>query len=103
MRFEVQQAIVRVIQESFTNALKHGKASQLDLELRFSESILQLFIRNNGKPIDKLEYGFGLTTMKHRIERLGGSLIVSSEVGTAAITEVRCEIPLKGVILHGEN
>lgn len=103
MRFEVRQAILRVIQESFTNALKHGKASQLHLELRFSESILQLFIQNNGKPIDKLEYGFGLTTMKHRVERLGGRLFVSSKVGTVAITEVRCEIPLKGALLHGED
>lgn len=103
MRFEVRQAILRVIQESFTNALKHGKASQLRLELRFSESLLQLFIRNNGKPIDKLEYGFGLTTMKHRVERLGGSLFVSSEAGTVDITEVRCEIPLKGVMRYGEN
>ncbi|MFX3631810.1 MAG: sensor histidine kinase [Candidatus Pristimantibacillus sp.] len=103
MRFEVRQAILRVIQESFTNALKHGKASQLHLELRFSESILQLFIQNNGKPIDKLEYGFGLTSMKHRVERLGGRLFVSSTVGTAATTEVRCEIPLKGAMLHGED
>jgi signal transduction histidine kinase len=103
MRFEVRQVILRVIQESLTNALKHGKASQLHLELRFSESILHLSIQNNGKPIDKLEYGFGLTSMKHRVERLGGSLFLSSETGTVAVTEVRCEIPLKGVMLHGEN
>lgn len=103
IRFEVRQAILRVIQESFTNALKHGKASQLHLELTFSESNLRLFVRNNGKPIDTLKYGFGLTTMKHRVERLGGSLSVSSEEGTAAITEVSCEIPLKGAMLHGED
>ncbi|SFB52334.1 Signal transduction histidine kinase [Cohnella sp. OV330] len=103
IRFEARQAILRVIQESFTNALKHGKASQLHLELRYSERKLHLCVRNNGKPIDKLNYGFGLTTMKDRVERLGGSLSVLSEEGTPAITEVRCEIPLKGVMLHGEN
>lgn len=103
IRFEARQAILRVIQESFTNALKHGKASQLHLELRYFESKLQLCVRNNGKPIDKLNYGFGLTNMKHRVERLGGSLSVYSEGGTPAITEVRCEIPLKGAMLHGEN
>lgn len=103
MRFEVRQVILRVIQESFTNALKHGKATQLHLEFRFAESMLQLSIQNNGKPIDKLEYGFGLTTMKHRVEQLGGSLFVSSEMGTVAVTEVRCEIPLKGVLLLAEN
>jgi len=103
IHFEVRQTILRVIQESFTNALKHGKASQLHLELRCSENSLHLSVRNNGKPIDALKYGFGLTTMKHRVERLGGSLSVSSEAGTAAITEVRCEIPLKGVMLRGED
>ncbi|GMK38919.1 hypothetical protein PCCS19_19730 [Paenibacillus sp. CCS19] len=103
MRFEMRQTILRVIQESFTNAIKHGKASHLQLELTFSESILLLSIRNNGKPIDNLVYGFGLTAMQQRVEQLGGSLFVSSEVGASVTTEVRCEIPLKGVIRHGNN
>lgn len=103
MRFEARQTILRVIQESFTNALKHGKASRLFLELRFSESQVLLVIRNNGSPIENLEYGFGLTTMRQRVEQLGGSLSLSSESGTAAITEVRCEIPLQGVMLHGND
>jgi signal transduction histidine kinase len=103
IRFEIRQAILRVIQESFTNALKHGKATQLHLELRFSESHLHLSVRNNGTPIDKLDYGFGLTTMEHRVERLGGSLQIASGEGTPVITEVRCEIPLKGVMPHGED
>jgi signal transduction histidine kinase len=103
LRFEMQQTVLRVIQESFTNALKHGKASQLDLELQFSESMLHLIIRNNGKPISKLEYGFGLTTMKHRIEQWGGSLRVSSEEGNEAMTQVRCNIPIKGVIGYDQN
>ncbi len=103
IRFEVRQAILRVIQESFTNALKHGKASQLHLTLRYAERILQLTVRNNGKPIDKLNDGFGLTTMKHRVERLGGCLHLSSGEGTPAITEVRCEIPLKGVKPYDED
>lgn len=103
LRFEVRQAVLRVIQESFTNALKHGKASQLHLELTYFENHLQLFVRNNGIPIDSLNYGFGLTTMKHRVERLGGSLLLSSGEETPVMTEVRCEIPLKGVIPHGED
>lgn len=103
MPFEVRQTILRVTQESFTNALKHGKASQLHLELRFSKSNVEFFIRNNGKPFDKLEYGFGLTTMKQRVEKLGGNLSLSSGTGTATLTEVRSEIPLKGVVMHGKD
>ncbi|WP_379154653.1 sensor histidine kinase [Paenibacillus sp. sgz5001063] len=103
VHFEVRQAVIRIIQEAFTNALKHGRASQLYLELEFSVSRLRLIVRNNGIPIKKMDYGFGLTTMKHRIERLGGSLSVDSKEEAEAITEVRCEIPLKGVLLHVEH
>lgn len=103
IRFEARQTILRVIQESFTNALKHGKASQLHLELLYSQSNVQLFIRNNGKPFDKLKYGFGLTTMKQRVEQLGGNLSVSSKTRMDAMTEVRCQIPLRGVMLHEQD
>jgi len=101
--FEVRQTVLRVIQEAFTNALKHGKASHLSLELEFAASLLQLAVRNNGIPIKNMDYGFGLTTMKHRIERLGGSLSVNFKEEAEAMTEVRCEIPLKGVLPHVEH
>ncbi|CAI6079870.1 Sensor histidine kinase LnrJ [Paenibacillus sp. JJ-100] len=103
VHFEVRQAVIRVIQEAFTNALKHGKASRLYLELEFAVNTLKLIVRNNGIPIQRMDYGFGLTTMKHRIERLGGNLSVDSKEEAEAMTEVRCEIPLKGVLLHAEH
>jgi len=101
LRSDVQQSIIRVIQESFTNAIKHGKATEIELNLHFSPSALRVTIQNNGKPLGKMEYGFGLTTMKNRIEMLGGTFSIS----TLAVTgvEVRCEIPLKGDKPDAEN
>ncbi|MEW9700790.1 sensor histidine kinase [Paenibacillus sp. SI8] len=101
IRFDVRQSIIRVIQESFTNALKHGKATEIELSLHFSPSTLRVSIQNNGIPLDKIEYGFGLTTMKNRIEMLGGTFSFSALAVTGA--EVRCEIPLKGDTLYAEN
>ncbi|WEK54171.1 MAG: sensor histidine kinase [Candidatus Cohnella colombiensis] len=101
LRFDVRQSIIRVIQESFTNALKHGKATEIELNLHFSPSTLQVSIRNDGKPLGKIEYGFGLTTMKNRIEMLGGTFSISALAVTGA--EVRCEIPLKGDKLYANN
>ena len=98
IRFDARQSIIRVIQESFTNALKHGKASEIELELHFSASTLCVVIQNNGKPLNKIEYGFGLTTMKNRIEMLGGTFSISTLAITGA--EIRCEIPLKGDKLY---
>jgi signal transduction histidine kinase len=58
-------------------------------------------IRNNGIPLDKVEYGFGLTNMKNRMEMLGGTFSISALAVVGA--EVRCEIPLKGDKLYDEN
>ncbi|MWC29135.1 sensor histidine kinase [Paenibacillus sp. MMS18-CY102] len=99
--FDVRQSIIRVIQESFTNALKHGKATEMALDLHFSPPNLRVSIRNNGKPLGKFEYGFGLSTMKKRIEMLGGTFSFSALADTGA--EVRCEIPLKGDNSYVQN
>ncbi|EFM11036.1 integral membrane sensor signal transduction histidine kinase [Paenibacillus curdlanolyticus YK9] len=99
--FDARQSVLRVIQESFTNALKHGKAKEIELDIRFTPSTLRVFIRNNGKPLGKIPYGFGLTTMKNRIELLGGTFSISDLAVTGV--EVRCEIPLKGDTLYAQN
>ncbi|MEC0371113.1 sensor histidine kinase [Paenibacillus chibensis] len=101
IHFDVRQSIIRVIQESFTNALKHGKATGIELSLHFSPSRLLVSIQNDGEPLGKIKYGFGLTTMKNRIEMLGGTFSISALADTGA--EVRCEIPLKGDQLYAEN
>ncbi|MBB6637603.1 sensor histidine kinase [Cohnella thailandensis] len=101
LRFDVRQSIIRVIQESFTNALKHGKATEIELNLRFSPSTLRVSIQNNGKPLGEIEHGFGLATMKNRMEMLGGTFAISALAVTGV--EVRCEIPLKGDALVAEN
>jgi signal transduction histidine kinase len=93
--FEIRQTVIRVIQESFTNALKHGKATEIELILHFTATDLQLIIRNNGRPIDKNASGFGLTSMKNRIGSLSGSFSIDSVMN--AWTEVRCVIPYKEV------
>jgi signal transduction histidine kinase len=93
--FEIRQTIIRVIQESFTNALKHGKASEIELNLHFTADDLQMIIRNNGSPIEKNAFGFGLISMKSRIESLSGSFSIDSVLN--ACTEVRCVIPYKEV------
>ena len=100
VHFDVRHSIIRVIQEAFTNALKHGKASEMDLKLHFTPLTLHVTIQNNGKPFDKIEYGFGLTTMKNRIDMLGGTFSISSMeiIGTV----IRCEIPLKGEMVYAK-
>lgn len=89
----VRQAIIRMIQEAFTNAVKHGKATQIDLDIVYALHQISVEIRDNGKGGEEHVFGFGLTAMKSRIENVNGQLYVS--VSSAKGTKIHCDIPLK--------
>lgn len=70
-----EEAIYRVIQESLTNAVRHGHARNIEVRLdRFGET-LTITVRDDGEGMapGKPE-GFGLRHMRERLELLHGSL-----------------------------
>ena len=69
-----EDAIYRIIQESMTNAVRHGHASQIHLSLTWLDHILTIHIQDNGLGCVQLEEGFGLRHMKERLRLLGGTL-----------------------------
>jgi signal transduction histidine kinase len=84
----------RCLQESLTNAKRHGDATKIDIQLIFGEEV-KLVIQDNGSGSSNLTHGFGLQTMKDRLSQMNGSLTVQSEENRG--TTVICMIPLKGV------
>lgn len=90
--------IFRVLQESLTNAVKHGSPALVEVRLEArGERGATLEVTDNGKGFDPQEKaragfgGFGLTQMKERLEARGGSFRVESEPGRG--TKVRAELP----------
>lgn len=91
---QVRQTVVRMIQEAFTNAVKHGKATQIECKMEYTEHSLRVYIADNGVGIKDITFGFGLTSMKQRIDNLNGQLHVRPS--SASGIELFCDIPLKG-------
>ena len=78
--------IYRLIQEAVNNAIKHAKASQIDVSLTESNNKINIVISDNGKGFDlaTAEIGNGLNTMKKRASELKGNFkIESTENGTS--------------------
>ena len=83
--------LYRIVQESFTNALKHAEASEVVVLVRNGldgeEKGLHIFITDDGKGFDvqqKFPRGakhFGLAGMKKRADLIGATLEISSEKG----------------------
>jgi len=95
---DVEVMLFRIAQEAVRNIWRHAQASEAELSIEFTDSILRVSIRDNGKgfrlphmPGDLAILGkLGLVGMHERAKLLGGTLKLHSEPssGTQIIAEV---------------
>lgn len=92
---EVEQAVFRVAQEALANVAKHSAASSTEVTLTYdSPDALALGVADNGRGFDpgKASGGFGLKSMRERMQGLGGYVDVESALGMG--TRIICFCPL---------
>jgi signal transduction histidine kinase len=86
-----EDIIYRVVQESITNAVRHGKASKVWIDFHKEEKWLFLKVHDNGIGCTEIKSGFGLIHMQERIEMLSGEI---SYDGTDGFT-IEAKIPIR--------
>jgi len=87
--------LYKIAQEAVTNAIKHGKARRVGIDLANGTDRLILTIQNNGLPFPDLKSrstGMGLRIMNYRASLIGGSLEIKG-TGRSG-TCVTCSVPL---------
>jgi signal transduction histidine kinase len=85
-----REAVVRIVREAVGNAVRHGKATHVQVELAGSPR-RRLVVRDDGVGFDPAtagDHGFGLVSMRDRAEGIGGRLTVDSAPGRGAVVEV---------------
>ena len=90
----VAAQLYRIAQEAVHNAVEHGAAREVQINLAFNHEVMMLTIRDNGKGFGSNANGngMGLRIMRYRAQCIGGSCDVqSSSEGTV----VRCRVPLE--------
>ena len=93
LHHSMRMALLRCLQESLTNAKRHGNATEISIQLSFFENDVELMIVDNGEGSEKVEYGFGLTSMQERLKALNGDFKVISAKSFG--TTVKCHIPYR--------
>jgi PAS domain S-box-containing protein len=90
----VAAQLYRIAQEAVHNAVEHGAARDVQINLTFNHETMVLAIRDNGKGFDSNANGngMGLRIMRYRAQCIGGSCDVQS---TSEGTVVRCRVPLE--------
>lgn len=74
------RTFVSIIREGATNAVRHGHANQVFVELMHAAGRYSLTITDNGiPPAGPVTCGTGLKGIRTRIERLGGLLLIQEQ------------------------
>lgn len=71
---KLQLTAYRMVQESLTNAQKHGHARNVNVSMAYLENGFSLHIRNDGVVPDELKPGFGLISLQERARECNGEV-----------------------------
>jgi len=92
----VEMNLLRIGQEAVANAVKHGRARHVSIELRFEPASVCLTVSDDGEGFAAAQPSptghFGLLDMRERAQSMGSHLRVESESGHG--TRIAVEVPL---------
>jgi len=95
--YEVEQELYFALREGIINAIRHSRATELNLSLTQNQTTCCVDLRDNGVGFDKSSVvsggGFGLKGMRERIEKVGGHLAIETAPGKG--TCITIEVPLR--------
>ncbi len=86
--------LYRIVQEALSNAMRHGRATQVRIQLTSDDLAIRLSVHDNGRglpPETQTATGLGLRTMRYRAQVIGGNLLVGNH--RLGGTIVRCVCP----------
>jgi signal transduction histidine kinase len=96
IRAREAEDLLYIAREALSNAVRHGHASKIGVDLRQTATETSLTIQDNGTGFnpDAVRAGLGTVTMRTRAERVGAQLAVISIPGMG--TTVRVTFPRRG-------
>lgn len=74
-------AIYRVVQEFLSNSARHGKATKINIFMKFSSNDLIITLSDNGRGCSEIIKGIGLNSIEERVKEVKGNVTYNSDLG----------------------
>lgn len=100
----INLTLFRIIQEAVNNAIKHGKAKKIQVDISYLEKLVKVQVRDDGigikkekltDPGENIFSGFGLSMMRERVSILSGDFNIETNENEG--TKIIVKIPLKSI------
>jgi signal transduction histidine kinase len=83
----------RIVQEGLTNALKHARASDADVTVRYRPDELEIEVRDNGRGSATTDgLGHGLVGVRERVKIYGGEMSAGTATGGGFVLSTRLPV-----------
>jgi len=91
---EIRHNVFLVFKEALTNIAKHAQARHVNIAFRFEDPVMTITLKDDGRGFTGASadrFSNGLDNMRKRIEEIGGSFAIESELqrGTSVNVNVR--------------
>jgi signal transduction histidine kinase len=92
----IEMNLLRIGQEAVANAVKHGNAHRISIELGYTPAVVRLSVSDDGRGFTVKQGSrtghFGLLDMRERAQSMGSRLMVESDPGHGA--RISVEVPI---------
>jgi signal transduction histidine kinase/ligand-binding sensor domain-containing protein len=91
---QIENELLRIGQEAITNAVRHGGAARVQVDLAYTADAISLRVADDGRGFDDQAWHgatdghFGLRTMSERATELGAAMSVTSTIGRGTVVTV---------------
>ena len=88
---ERAQALVQIVREALSNAVRHSGATQIRFTAEMLRDLIQVSVSDDGRGFDvagSVRAGHGLSNMRVRAEALGGSFTIASRRRGGTVLQV---------------
>ncbi len=90
---ENEMNIYRVVQELLNNMVKHSRATRCTLRIHRAVWLIKIVVADDGVGFgNKNENGFGLLSIRERVQIMGGQFIIHPDAGEGAALSVNIPI-----------
>nr|WP_166240783.1 sensor histidine kinase [Paenibacillus turpanensis] len=91
----IEDHLFRIVQEALSNALRHSRATTLEVRLQRRPDSIKLSIKDNGVGFEmelKKHTSYGLVSMQERVNEIGGAIEFVTAPGKGTRIDIR--VPL---------
>lgn len=97
---EREVCITRVLQEALTNVTKHSQADHVQIRLAEEDGLIHIALADDGVGFGPsgtvAGAGFGIRTMRERVEELGGEFTLTGRQGEGVKIEAQLPVAKRG-------